>query len=39
MNAARQRQRRDSLRMAWALASIAALLFVGFVAKATLFGI
>ena len=34
-----EEQRRKNLRLAWALASIAVLLFVGVVAKSAWFGI
>ena len=32
-------QRRSNLRLAWALASVAVLLFVGFIVKSAWFGI
>jgi formate hydrogenlyase subunit 3/multisubunit Na+/H+ antiporter MnhD subunit len=34
-----EEQRRSNLRLAWALAAVVALLFVGFIVKSALFGI
>jgi hypothetical protein len=34
-----EEQRRNNLRLAWALASVAVLLFVGFIVKSAWFGI
>jgi hypothetical protein len=34
-----QQQRRNSVRIAWALLSVVALLFVGFIVKSARFGI